>query len=80
MCQEVSNGDFGGFQAILLGAEVHTAAAGPAAAEVAGTAPLAHHTVGDVFPTTFVLRGAPLQVHRCLIDIGNQVLGSRWRS
>lgn len=80
MCQEVCDGDFGGFQVVLLGAEVHTAAAGPAAAQVTGTTPLAYHIVGDVLPTTFVLGGSPLQVHRGLIDIGNQVLGSRWRA
>lgn len=80
VCQEVGNGDFGGGEAVLLGAEVHTAAAGPAAAGVASTTPLADHIIGDVFPTAFVLGRAPLQVHRCLVDVGNQVLGSRWRT
>lgn len=63
VCQEVSDGDFGGFQAVLLGAEVHSTATGAAAAGLAGPAPLAHHVVGDVLPATLVLRRAPLQVH-----------------
>lgn len=63
MCQEVGDGDFGGFQAVLLRAEVHPTATGAAAARLARPAALAHHVVGDVLPATLVLRGAPLQVH-----------------
>lgn len=63
VCQEVGDGDLGGFEAVLLGAEVHPTATGAAAAELARPAPLAHHVVGDVLPAAFVLGGAPLQVH-----------------
>lgn len=51
---------------------------GPALAGIACSTFLADHIVRNVLTATCVLRAAPLQVHRCLVDIRNQVEGSRW--
>lgn len=80
VCQEVSDGNLRGFQPVLLGAEMYTTATGPAVAGLPCPAALAHHVVGDVVPSSLVLWGAPLQVHWRLVDVGNQVLGCRWRA
>lgn len=69
MSQEVGDGDFGGLQAILLWGIVDSTSAGPALAGIAGSTFLAYHVVGDVLAATRVLRTAPFQVHRSLIDI-----------
>lgn len=80
MSQQVSDGDFGGLQAVLLRGIVDPTSTGPALAGISSSTPLAHHIVGDVLAATCVLRTAPLQVHRSLVDIWNQIQGSRWRA
>lgn len=69
MSQEVSDGDFRGLQPILLRGVVDPTSTGSALAGIASSTFLAHHIVGDVLAAARVLRTAPFQVHRCLIDI-----------
>lgn len=52
--------------------------AGSALAGIPSSAFLAYHIVGNVLTATCVLRTAPFQVHWSLIDIWNQIEGSRW--
>ena len=69
MSQEVSDGDLGGLQAVLLWSVVDPTSTGSALAGVTCSTLLAHDIVGNVLAATRVLRTAPFQVHRSLIDI-----------
>ena len=69
MSQEVSDGDLGGLQAVLLWSVVDPTSTGSALAGVTCSTLLAHDSVGNVLAATRVLRTAPFQVHRSLIDI-----------
>jgi hypothetical protein len=78
MRQEVGDRNSGGFETILPWCIVDPTSTGPALAGVTSSTFLADHIVRNVLTTTCVLRTAPFQVHWCLIDIWNQVEGSRW--
>lgn len=78
MCEQVSDRDSGRLETILLWRVVDSTSTGPALAGVTSSTFLADHIVRNVLPATRVLRTAPFQVHRRLVDIWNQVEGSRW--
>lgn len=78
VCQEVSDGDSGRLESVLLWCVVDSTSTGPAFAGITSSTFLADHVVRNVLTATCVLRAAPFQVHRCLVDIRNQVEGSRW--
>lgn len=76
--EEVSDGDFGRLQAILLWSVVNSTPTGSTLAGITSSTFLANHIVRNVLAATCVLRTAPFQVHWGLIDVWNQVEGSRW--
>lgn len=76
---QLVDGHPGPLQAQLLGAEVDAVAAGLAAAAV-GPAALAHHVVRQVLASARAPRRAPLQVHRGLVHVGDEVDGRRRRT
>lgn len=61
--QEVSDGNFGCLQAILLWRIVDPTSTGSALAEITSSTFLAHHIVGNILAATCVLGTAPFQVH-----------------
>lgn len=63
MSQEVSDGDLGGLQSVLLRGVVDPTSAGSALAGVTWSTFLAHDVVGNILAATRVLRTAPFQVH-----------------
>lgn len=69
MSQEVSDGDLGGLQAVLLWGVVDPTSTRSTFARVTRSTLLAHDVVGNVLAATRVLRTAPFQVHGCLVDI-----------
>lgn len=73
---EIGDGDLGVFQARLLWDEVNPAPTWPAAAEVT-VALLTEHIERNVMPAPVVLRRTPLEDHRRLVNVGNQVERSR---
>lgn len=73
---QLVDGHPGALQAQLLGAEVDAVAAGLAAPAVRPAA-LAHHVVGQVLASARAARRAPLQVHRGLVHVGDEVDGRR---
>lgn len=69
---QVVDGHAGSLQAQLLGAEVDAVPAGLAAPAL-GPAALAHHVVGEVLASSRAQGGAPLQVDRGLVHVGDEI-------
>lgn len=73
---QVIDRHLGGPEAQLLGAEVDPVPTGLTPCPL-GPAAFTHHVVAEVLASARGERSAPLQVDRCLIDVGDEVERSR---